>query len=173
MMQRVTALHPHAAETMSVAFAQVIQGAYPGTADGSRRAAPGYFPARKSSVISPSTGSPLGPTPGFQTQPLLIHPSRSFVEVEGGEVRVRMAWGFRARFPRSSVTSASESRKEPLSRGVHGFAGRWLVNGSGRGIVSIELEPRQRGYVMGFPVRLRQLLVSVEDPIALMKALTS
>lgn len=104
---------------------------------------------------------------------LLIHPSRSFVEVEGGEVRVRMAWGFRARFPRSSVTSASESRKEPLSRGVHGFAGRWLVNGSGRGIVSIELEPRQRGYVMGFPVRLRQLLVSVEDPIALMKALTS
>jgi hypothetical protein len=104
---------------------------------------------------------------------LLIDPSRSFVEVDGDEVRVRMSWAFRARFPRSSVTSAGEFRKRPLSRGVHGLAGRWLVNGSGQGIVSIDLEPRQRGHVMGFPVRLRQLLVSVEDPIALMKALTA
>ncbi len=103
---------------------------------------------------------------------LLIDPSRSFVEVDD-EVRVRMGWVFRARFPRSSVTSASQFPKRPLSRGVHGLAGRWLVNGSGQGIVSIDLAPRQRGYVMGLPVRLRQLLVSVEDPIALMTALIS
>jgi hypothetical protein len=102
---------------------------------------------------------------------LLLAPSDSFVEVEGDEVRVRMAWGFRARFPRSSVVSVTESQKRPLSRGVHGFAGRWLVNGSGQGIVSITLEPRQRGYVVGFPVRLRNLLVSVEDPAGLMAAL--
>ncbi len=102
---------------------------------------------------------------------LLIAPSRSFVEVEGDEVRVAMSWAFRARFFRSSVTSASEFRKRPLSRGVHGLAGRWLVNGSGQGIVSIELAPGQHGHVIGFPVRLRQLLVSIEDPIALIDAL--
>jgi hypothetical protein len=102
---------------------------------------------------------------------LFLAPSRSFVEVEGDEVRVRMAWAFRARFPRSAVASASDFREKPLSRGVHGFAGRWLVNGSGQGIVSIDLEPGLRGYVMGFPVRLRRLLVSVEDPEGLMRAL--
>lgn len=103
---------------------------------------------------------------------LLMAPSKSFVEVEGGEVRVRMAWAFRARFPRSAVVSATEYQRRPLSRGVHGWAGRWLVNGSGNGILDITLEPRQRGYVMGFPVRLRNLLVSVEDPAGLMTALT-
>ena len=55
---------------------------------------------------------------------------------------------------------------------MHGFAGRWLVNGSGQGIVGINLQPRQRGYVLGFPVRLRNLLVSVEDTAGLMAALT-
>ena len=102
---------------------------------------------------------------------LFLAPSQSFVETEGDEVRVRMGWAFRARFLRSEVASASDSRTRPLSRGVHGFAGRWLVNGSGQGIVSIDLEPRQRGYVMGFPVRLRQLPVSVDSPAGLMRAL--
>ena len=103
---------------------------------------------------------------------LFLTPSSSFVEVEGDEVRVRMAWAFRARFPRSAVASATDFQKKPLSRGVHGFAGRWLVNGSGQGIVSINLAARQRGYVLGFPVRLRNLLVSVDDPAGLMTALT-
>jgi hypothetical protein len=103
---------------------------------------------------------------------LFLKPSHSFVEVEGGEVRVQMAWAFRARFPRSTVASATRHARKPLSRGVHGFAGRWLVNGSGDGIVNIALEPSQRGYVMGFPVRLRSLLVSVEDTAGLMAALT-
>lgn len=102
---------------------------------------------------------------------LLLRPSDSFVEVEGDEVRVRMGWAFRARFPRSAVVSASDFGERPLSRGVHGFAGRWLVNGSGDGIVRVVLEPRQRAYVLGFPVRLRELLVSVEAPADLRAAL--
>jgi hypothetical protein len=102
---------------------------------------------------------------------LLMRPSEAFVEVDGAEVRVRMAWGFRARFPRSAVTAATAYRSRPLSRGVHGFAGRWLVNGSGDGIVDLSLEPTQRAHVLGFPVRLRNLLVSVEDPAGLMAAL--
>jgi hypothetical protein len=47
----------------------------------------------------------------------------------------------------------------------------WLVNESGEGILTIDLEPVQRSYVMGFPVRLRQLMVSVADPAALAIAL--
>jgi len=98
-------------------------------------------------------------------------PSASYLNVETEEVEVRMGWAFRSRFPRSAVVSASEVGRRPLSRGVHGFAGRWLVNGSGRGVVGIQLNPRQRAYVLGFPVRLKLLMVSVAEPPALVLAL--
>ena len=104
---------------------------------------------------------------------LFIAPSSSYAEVGDKEVSVRMGWAFRASFPKEAVVSAVETAMRPLSRGVHGFAGRWLVNGSGLGIVSIDLSPPQRGYVMGFPVRLRQLMVSVTEPAALVAALAS
>lgn len=58
-----------------------------------------------------------------------------------------------------------------MSRGVHGFAGRWLVNGSSEGLLTIEMASRQRAYVMGFPVRLWTLIVSVDEPAALAAAL--
>ncbi len=105
---------------------------------------------------------------------LFISPSDSYVEIAGHEVSVRMSWAFRARFDRSRVRGASPlDMRIPLTRGVHGWAGRWLVNGAGDGIVAIDLEPRQRAYVMGFPVSLRQLQVSVDDPAALAAALTT
>jgi hypothetical protein len=102
---------------------------------------------------------------------LLLSPSQSFVDVEAEEVSVRMAWGFSARFPRSAIAAVAPSPEKPLSRGVHGFAGRWLVNGAGQGIVRVDLAPEQDARVMGFPVKLKQLLVSVEDPEGLMRAL--
>src|SRR5260370_27067485 len=103
---------------------------------------------------------------------LLISPSNSYVEIEGNDVSVRMAWAFRTRFDRSHVTGTSlPGKRVPLTRGVHGWAGRWLVNGAGDGILAIYLHPRQPAYVLGFPVSLRQLQVSVEDPPALAAAL--
>ena len=102
---------------------------------------------------------------------LFLPPSSAYVEVDGDEVHVRMGWAFRARFPRAAITSATETHASPLSRGVHGFAGRWLVNGSGHGLLTIDLTPRQRGYVVGFLVRLRRLMVSVAEPAALAAAL--
>ena len=110
---------------------------------------------------------------GILSSVLFLPPSSSYVEVNSEEVRVRMGWAFRSRFSRAAVTSATEMHRRPLSRGVHGFAGRWLVNGSGQGILTIDLTPTQRGYVMGFPVRLRQLMVSVAEPSALAAALMS
>jgi hypothetical protein len=100
-----------------------------------------------------------------------LPPSGAFLEFDGAEVEVRMGWAFRSRFPRSAVASTAALGIRPLSRGVHGFAGRWLVNGSGRGILRIRLAPVQRAYVVGVPVRLRELLVSVADGPALAAAL--
>ncbi len=108
---------------------------------------------------------------GLLSRALFISPLKSYVEVGSRQVCVRMSWAFKACFPRSAVMSAAESQNHPLSRGVHGFAGRWLVNGSGKGIVTIDLQPSQRATVMGFPVRLRQLMVSVAEPGALVAAL--
>ena len=97
-------------------------------------------------------------------------PSSSYVNVDSEQVQVRMGWAFRSRFPRSVVVSVSELGRRPFSRGVHGFAGRWLVNGSGSGVVSVQLSQRQRAYVLGFPVRLKLLMVSVAEPGALAAA---
>jgi len=102
---------------------------------------------------------------------LFLPPSTAYVEIDRGRVEVRMGWAFRSSFPQSAVASTSPLGIRPLSRGVHGFGGRWLVNGSGRGILSIHLHPVQRAYVMGVPIRLRELLVSVAEAPALAAAL--
>jgi hypothetical protein len=100
-----------------------------------------------------------------------LPPSSAYVQVTGEQVEVRMGWAFRSRFRRSEVISAAALDIRPISRGVHGFAGRWLVNGAGRGILKIELSPAQRAYVIGVPVRLRELLLSVNEVSALAAAL--
>lgn len=102
---------------------------------------------------------------------LLLRPAAAYVELDEREVRVRMAWAFRARFPRAAVVAATPWTGRTLSRGVHGFRGRWLVNGAGTGIVEVTLRPAQRAWVLGFPIRLGTLLVSVEDPAALVAEL--
>jgi hypothetical protein len=108
---------------------------------------------------------------GVLSSALLLPPSSSYVEVSDGQVVVRMGWGFRARFPVATVAKTSRLAQKPLSRGVHGWDGRWLVNGSGEGIVVIDLNPAQAARMLGFPVRLRQLMVSVTDPDGLRAAL--
>lgn len=105
---------------------------------------------------------------------LLISPSDSYVEIAGNDVSVQMGWAFRTKFDRSRVAATSPFEERILlTRGVHGWAGRWLVNGAGDDILAIDLEPRQRAYVVGLPVRLQRLLVSVEDPAALARGLSS
>ena len=102
---------------------------------------------------------------------LFMRPADSFVEVMANDVRVRLGWSFRTQFPRSAVVAVSEYRLPGISRGVRGLALQWLVDGPGVGIVSITLRPAQRAYVLGFPLRLRNLQVSVENPVGLLSAL--
>lgn len=101
------------------------------------------------------------------TSALLIRPADCFLELAGDAVDVRMGWAFRARFTRVCVSDACVLEGTVTSRGVHGWNGRWLVNGSGDRIVSIDLQPVQRARVLGVPVRLRQLAISVENADAL------
>ncbi len=103
---------------------------------------------------------------------LLLPPSQAYVDVGKGEIAARMGWAFRTRFPRSAISGAAPLGRRAISRGVHGFFGRWLVNGSGDGIVSIDIAPPHRAWVLGFPVALKQLMVSVDDPAAFIAAVS-
>jgi len=101
-----------------------------------------------------------------------LPPSTAYVDIDGDDVEVRMGWAFRARFRRSDVRSAAPFDIRPLSRGVHGLAGSYLVNGAGRDILRIELRPAQRAYLMRIPVKLEELLVSLSEPAEVAKALS-
>lgn len=97
----------------------------------------------------------------------------SYVDVSATDLVVRLGWAFRATVPRSSVQSIAPDHDRVWGWGAHGWNGRWLVNGSSSGIVRIELEPAGRARVAGFPVSLRELRVSVDDPGGLECALTA
>ena len=104
--------------------------------------------------------------------PLGAGRKRSRVVVTDTELAVRQSWAFRASVPRTSVQGAVRLDRTYLSRGAHGWAGKWLVNGAGDGLVSIAIDPVARGHVAGFPVKLRELIVSVDDPEGLVAALS-
>lgn len=107
-------------------------------------------------------------------RPLLVvlgaGPSFADVALGSDHLEVRMGWGFRARIPRGSVRGVYRDRNMRGGIGVHGWRGRWLVNGAVSGIVTIEIDPPVRAWVLGFPIRLRMLHVSLEDPEALIAA---
>jgi len=97
----------------------------------------------------------------------------SHIDVDDTEVAVRLGWTFSGHFPRSSIVAVTQPVRRTLSRGAHGWRGRWLVNGASTGLVSITLDPPARAFVTGVPVRLRELIVSADAPDALVAALTA
>lgn len=101
---------------------------------------------------------------------VLIPPPLAHVTVTGDHVEVKMAWAFRARFGRSAISGVKLDESRPISRGAHGWRGRWLVNGKGWPLVAIDLDPPQRAYVLGVPIRLRRVTVSVDQPDVLIGA---
>ncbi len=108
-------------------------------------------------------------------------PKVSRVKVSSSTVDIRMGWAFQATIPREAVASArplnrglSELRG-PLGlsvlRGVNYWRGTALVNGAGTGLVEITLGQPNWVRLGPFPVRMRQLIVSVEDQSGLVAAL--
>jgi hypothetical protein len=110
---------------------------------------------------------------GILFRGLLISPASSYVELDGDTLHVRMAWAFSARIPRRLVGNAGPGKPPliPLTAGAHGWNGRWLVNGASDGIVALELTEPVRAHVAGFPIRLKVLSVSLENPDGFLAAL--
>jgi hypothetical protein len=99
-----------------------------------------------------------------------IAPAHSYLELDSDIVRVRMGWAFGAELPRASIRDV---RRVPdaISIGVHGRRGRWLVNGASGPLVALSIEPPASARVLAVPIRLRELIVSVDDPGAVIAAL--
>ena len=110
---------------------------------------------------------------GILFRGLLISPSGSFVELDADTIHVRLGWAFSARIPRRLVKKAGPGKPPTIrfTAGAHGWAGRWLVNGAPDGIVDVELTEPVRAAVSGFPIRLKVLAVSLEDPDRFLAAL--
>jgi hypothetical protein len=104
--------------------------------------------------------------------PLGLGPKRSDVRIAGDTLHIKMGWAFKAEVPLSSITNATPNHDRVYSRGVHGWRGRWLVNGSSDGMVELTVDPPARAYVTGVAISLRTLTVSVTNPEALIEACT-
>jgi hypothetical protein len=102
--------------------------------------------------------------------PLGLGPGQSVIRVEEGKLRVEMGWGFRGTIPLSSIKKAQPNNDRVRGMGVHGWRGRWLVNGSSKGVVELTIDPAVRAYVAGVPIKVRTLWISVTDPDALIAA---
>ena len=99
-------------------------------------------------------------------------PGSSRVLVTDDELRVEMGWAFRATVPLAAIRSVTIRERGVWSRGVHGWRGRWLVNGAGDGLVVVGIDPPARARLGPIGIRLSELIVSVDDPAALVAALS-
>ena len=89
----------------------------------------------------------------------------SYVEIgDDGQVKVKMGPSFSATFPLASITSCRRQGYVWWAYGVHGWRGRWIVNGSGHNMVSVKIDPPVKARVLGFPTKLDDLWVSLEEP---------
>jgi len=95
----------------------------------------------------------------------------SRVIVTDDDLDVKLGISFRAVVPRSSIVSAHPWTGRVWGWGAHGWRGQWLVNGSSQGIIVLHVEPSAKGRVLGFPVTVRELALSMEDPEGLVAAL--
>jgi hypothetical protein len=79
---------------------------------------------------------------------------------------------FRTEFSRSAVRSLRRTRNS-INIGIHGWRGRWLVNGAAGPLVALTIDPPAQARLFGLPIRLRELIVSVEDPDTVKAALSA
>ncbi len=97
-------------------------------------------------------------------------PSHCSVDVDVQHLRVRMSVWFALDAERAAVHTAELDDDRVTGWGVHGWRGRWLVNGSATGVVRLTFEPTVPARMGPVPLRVRVLRVSVEDPEGLVAA---
>jgi hypothetical protein len=104
-----------------------------------------------------------------------LGPRRAGVELSADDLQVRMGWGFAARIPRRSIQLARRlgaPQEIWHAVGIHAlWGGRWMVNGSLHGVVTLAIEPPVRARALGLPIRLRWLAMSLGDPEGFLAAL--
>jgi hypothetical protein len=105
-------------------------------------------------------------------------PRQTSVTVTSDELQVRMGRWFHAEIPRSSIRNAARLQEMRLaglalpSWGIHtNLRGTWSVNGSLSGLVSLDVQPPAVGHMFGFPVGIKRLVLSLEDPDGFLRAL--
>ena len=107
---------------------------------------------------------------------MLAGPRQSSIRVDDDHVEVKMglgSWTFSADVPRSSITDVTRISSSVWAWGAHGWKGRWLVNASSEGLVRLTLEPPVRARTLGYPLRVRELTLSLEDPDGFVESLAS
>ncbi|GAA0926181.1 hypothetical protein [Pseudonocardia zijingensis] len=82
-----------------------------------------------------------------------------------------MRFAIRTHIPADSIAGCVPARIPlVLGVGVHGWGGRWAVNGSRAG--AVRLDPPSRARVCGIPVGLRTLWLSLADPDEFVRVLS-
>ena len=82
---------------------------------------------------------------------------------DAGRLVVSLGWSFRATVPRGSIAAVAAVPWRRLSIGAHGWRGRWLVNTAAGPLVRVTIEPPVPARVLGVPIRLRELTLSIDD----------
>ncbi len=99
-------------------------------------------------------------------------PASARVTVEPTQVRIRFGWSFQMTFARDAVIGAGHAQKPfGAGMGVHGWKGRWVINGSNADIVRLTFRQPERARVIGFPVKPREIFLSLEDPDGFLAAI--
>jgi hypothetical protein len=101
-------------------------------------------------------------------------PSTARIEIRNGVLRVKMGWfWFRVAVPIQSIVHARSSANAWFSVGIHtdGMRG-WIVNGSPLNMVHLTIEPPAAGNFAGLPIQVSNLWLSLEEPDALVNAVT-
>jgi hypothetical protein len=99
-----------------------------------------------------------------------LGPKRSALRIESGNLHVKMGWAFTADIPLTSIRNAEATNKRAYTAGVHFGFGRWLVNGSTKGLVALTIDPPVQAKMWRKSVTVSELWLSVTDPDAFVAA---
>jgi hypothetical protein len=97
------------------------------------------------------------------------------VELTEDDLRVRLGWAFRATIARRSIRRAALHRDVWWAIGVHSDLRlkSWLVNGSSKGIVFLDILPPAKGRSGPFRIRIERLGLGLEDPDGFLRVLAA